>query len=520
MDCMEVRLHIDFIGYKEKPSVQEVRNTLNRRVTASSTLVTPEELASKVAKEGKSLVLGLMKNGERNKANLIQQQVLALDFDNTIKVNGEKVKTEGSEYQSLEETLEDDFIKENASFIYKTFNHSENWERFRVVFILDEPIETNEEVAEAYSYLMDKYPNADKSTKDSSRIFFGGNNDPIEVNYNNILAKETLGLSYNAVINQEELTYSLEQIDHMVKDTKVPTWKIISDIDIPYLDKIEIIKKRWEQYADVEGKGEKVTFSKDWGLSEFVRQLPMDKLLGVGVSPFINILEYEKNPSAGIWVPKDSTTYLYTELNKQGENGNNRSYDIIQVVAKLLSKGNGGKDCTRTASKQFLAQALGVKVEKTPKLMEIEKQAEEFQAILLSDSLKKEHPEMYQVFGRYNYTTDINAIIDIFKANVYEYDGEVRSLSWGSIGNIALRLDISKNKAENLLNLMSLTGISNKLSDEQLPEKLLTLLKTNQEYFINDKGERVKRNKKHERRSSVYELNELETNFQKLKKGV
>lgn len=505
----KVKLHIDKQSYKNKPTPEVVRNTLNKRVVQTVSEVTPQELAEYVGQKGHTMVLGLM-NGARGKNNLIEQHLVALDFDN--KEDGKK--TEGVFYQTVEEALEDDFIKDNASFIYKTFSHSEGWEKFRVVFILDEPLLNNDEVAQTYQLLMDKFPNADKGTKDSSRIFFGGTQGVTEVDYTNILNKDTLNLK-ESVSKPERAPVKAVDFGDVLKDSGEPTYSIIADSTMPYPLRLAEVTKRWNEL----GRGKIFTNKND--VYDFLRQLPMDEMLEVGGSPFINILNFEENPSAGIWKPEDTNTYLYTELNKQGKNGNNRSYDIIQIVEKLLYKGNNGKDATRKASMDFLIQTTGVKIEATDKLVEIHNQADSFKKILLSETLKEQHPEMYQVFGRYNYTPEVNAIIDIFKGNIYENEetGEIESLHWGSVENLALRLSISKRKAENLVNLMTLTGISKKLTDEQLPEQLLKILKENQTHFRKN-GELVERKKEHKRRSTVYELNELDTNFHKLKKGV
>lgn len=505
----KIKLHLDRQPYSEKPTPEEVKGTINKTVVQSVSEVTPQELAEYVGKKGHTMVLGLM-NGRRTKNNLIEQQIVALDFDN--KEDGKK--TEGIFYQTIEATLEDDFIKENASFIYKTFSHSDDWEKFRVVFILDEPLLNNDEVAQTYQLLMDKFPNADKGTKDSSRIFFGGIQEVIEVDYKNTLVKDSLNLK-ESVNKPERVPVKAVDFGDVIKDSGRPTHSIIADSTMPYPLRLEEVTKRWSEL----GKGK--IFTKKGDAFDFLRQLPMDEMLGVAGNPFINILNFEENPSAGIWKPENTNTYLYTELNKQGKNGNNRSYDIIQIVEKLLYKGNNGKDATRKASMDFLIQATGVKIEATEKLAEIHYQADNFKRTLLSETFKEQHPEMYQVFGRYNYATDINAVIDIFKGNIYENEetGEVESLHWGSVKNLALRLSTSEKRAKNLLNLMTLTGISKKFNDEQLPEQLLETLKQNQTHYRKD-GELVERNTAHKRRSSVYELNELDTNFHKLKKGV
>ena len=146
----EIQLHIDNLGYSEKPSGNEIKSISNR-ITRSVSIVTPAELANMVGNLGQTVVLATM-HGKRHKANIIQQQVLALDFDNA--PTGKKTKLEGESYQSYKNIKEHEFIQQYGSFMYKTFSHSDEWEKFRVVFVLDTPLYSAEQVESAYKFLL------------------------------------------------------------------------------------------------------------------------------------------------------------------------------------------------------------------------------------------------------------------------------------------------------------------------------------------------------------------------------
>lgn len=167
------QLHIHDRRFDRKPSKKHIPS-INASITKKSTAVTQQQLAELVGQEGRTMVLGLMEGKERKKHNVEKQQVVAIDFDNTVIVNKKKKKTTGDQYTSVEDILNDPFAKEQAAFLYKTFSDSEDWERFRLVFFLDYPLTNNKQVELLYRWLMKKYPNADKSNKDSSRLFFGG----------------------------------------------------------------------------------------------------------------------------------------------------------------------------------------------------------------------------------------------------------------------------------------------------------------------------------------------------------
>ncbi|MDK6882095.1 hypothetical protein QP287_24825, partial [Escherichia coli] len=108
-----------------------------------------QQLAAAVGDHGQTMVLATM-DGSRKKENMIQQQVAAIDFDNSetrLNAKGEvikdengkakKFKTEGRNYSSVAEIYQDPWVQKNASFIYSTFSHRNDWHRFRVVFFLD-----------------------------------------------------------------------------------------------------------------------------------------------------------------------------------------------------------------------------------------------------------------------------------------------------------------------------------------------------------------------------------------------
>lgn len=175
---------IDSQAFKTKPTPQQVPS-INQRIASQSIEVTQEEFANLVGENGQTTVLATM-DGKRAKNNMIQQQVVALDFDNTKVVNGKKVKTTGDEYTSVAEIYQDKWVQDNASFIYSTFNHSNDWHRFRLVFFLDKQMTNNTQVEKMYEWLMDKFPTADKANKDSSRLFYGGT-ETLEINFNNEL---------------------------------------------------------------------------------------------------------------------------------------------------------------------------------------------------------------------------------------------------------------------------------------------------------------------------------------------
>ncbi|WP_195853362.1 DNA primase family protein [Aerococcus mictus] len=102
-------------------------------------------------------------------------------------------------------------MQKNASFIYSTFSHRNDWHRFRVVFFLDKPLTTPKQSEMLYRWLMDKFPNADKANKDASRIFFGG--------------RESIEIDVNIQLDTSQVTFEKQKDPPEVQDPR-PTVKV------------------------------------------------------------------------------------------------------------------------------------------------------------------------------------------------------------------------------------------------------------------------------------------------------
>ncbi|MGG2087916.1 hypothetical protein ABFY59_13080 [Priestia aryabhattai] len=165
-----MKLMLDKIEYKSKPQGVEV-GMISKRIIRHLVDISIEEVAEHISK-GKTFIPAYFKEREtirRTKDYWYSQQIIALDFD---------------EGMSLKEAVEE--FSNTAVFIYTTFSHSEEQDKFRVVFLLDKTLYEMQEFDEIISNLMAKYPNADKQCKDCTRLFYGGK-EIIELSYDNRL---------------------------------------------------------------------------------------------------------------------------------------------------------------------------------------------------------------------------------------------------------------------------------------------------------------------------------------------
>lgn len=101
-------------------------------------------------------------DGRRCRENFYLAQHIGLDFDN-----------EDGGIRGLDDLLSDPFIAAHAALIYPTLSWTPERPRFRVVFVLDEPIRSAGGYEAALHTVMRLYPTSDSQCKDISRAYFG-----------------------------------------------------------------------------------------------------------------------------------------------------------------------------------------------------------------------------------------------------------------------------------------------------------------------------------------------------------
>ncbi|MCE4566047.1 hypothetical protein INQ51_17135 [Maribellus sp. CM-23] len=99
-------------------------------------------------------------DGYRSNASWTSQSVIALDFDNTIKI--EDLLPRCKEFGLIPQVW------------YKTFSYSSEELKYRLVFFLDQPISDQRFFEFIILSLLKLFPEADPVCKDPSRFFFGG----------------------------------------------------------------------------------------------------------------------------------------------------------------------------------------------------------------------------------------------------------------------------------------------------------------------------------------------------------
>jgi len=154
----EIQIHILDQCYDEKPVKKEIVK-ISQNITFETKQLDIEKFAKEVGEKGKPFTPALF-NGNRKKECFAQQEVYALDFD-----------TGFTFVKFMERSKQYGVI---PVFVYKTFSHSDQHERFRAVYISDCITTDRNAAAILIKVLLAIFPEADKNCSDVSRLFLGG----------------------------------------------------------------------------------------------------------------------------------------------------------------------------------------------------------------------------------------------------------------------------------------------------------------------------------------------------------
>lgn len=165
----KVKLHLDTIGYKEKPTNDDMAIIKNRVQRDSPPVeVTLKELIEAI-QEGKAVSPAVMK-GTKAK-DFVEQQVFMVDIDNT---NTQEPILQVADAISI---CEKNGL--HVAFYYYSFSHTEETPKFRVVFVMNKVITDSILRDTIMRRLVELFEQADTSCTNADRVFFGTNKEAI-----------------------------------------------------------------------------------------------------------------------------------------------------------------------------------------------------------------------------------------------------------------------------------------------------------------------------------------------------
>lgn len=448
-----VKLYLSRFKNDKKPTQANV-GSISMGILDDLVDLTIPNLATELTNNGRTAVLGVLEEGHSlsRLSPIVSQELIMLDFDN-----------KNDNLYSIDECLADPFIQANALFLYKTFSHKNGFDRFRVVFKLDKVFTTNKAVEDVYASLFQLFPYADTTCRYTSRLFYGSNKGFIEVDFNNTLDSDWLLENYAvSEITQPVVKSStdLKFINANLPDSDYKVWELFR------LKKYDVIRERMgDRYSKIYASKAQAQIQSKMTINiiDFF-ELPK-------INMFHDIFHDEVVPSANVFIHKSAQTYLY----KCFSNSKPYCADIVGLISRLTGTGIFN-------SLDILLYVTSSVVDNDSKVAQIKSETDVFIATIESPDFKKVYPQIYSILG--SHTSEVIKILQIISDFKYEdmVTGEVRLISYLSIGTLTSRLNYSldkktsENRVKKVINLMSLTNIILKLSDGDIPDNMLKKL--------------------------------------------
>ncbi|MFW6782832.1 hypothetical protein [Enterococcus faecalis] len=440
-----MKVYLSNISNKEKPNQYKVKKIANT-ILNNLREMTIQEFAEELSVNGKTVVLAeLSENKLSKKTKIISQELVMLDFDN---------KDENNLY-TIEDLESDTFMQENASFIYKTFSDLfSEVDKFRVVFHLDKLVSESQEIEQIYQALFKKYPQADSSVGQTSRLFFGSNSGYEVIDWEN-----TLDTTELLQIENTESSEVVETVSGEIMDEDLPNYLLLK------YKGYEIVKNKL-------GDNYKQEFPDDYNAMNYFKSLDMREFLELpDENPFLDIFHEEDNPSASVFYAEEHGIYLY----KCFSASNKYCGNIISLLERYLK-------ISSIEVVNLLVELTGSNVTNTSQLGQSKFNAQKFKRELQSGELKQTYPELYQYFSKYQ--VEIPIILDFMYDYVYtDENGELRYLNYYSINNLAKQLaratnkkKISIDRTRQILYHMIVTEVVKKKPEAEIPENIFNNL--------------------------------------------
>lgn len=470
-----MNFYVDKLSFNNKPDkkvVGKIRNNIKRKYgykpnNSMSNLISSIE-------DGKTIQLGIFDKDNK----FISQSILMLDFDNPTQNKAELFYIQNNK-----------FILDNACFIYKSFSYKEDIPKFRVVFILDNPLTSEEQVKQAYQYLISQFPQSDKVVGQPNRLFFGSNQKVIEINFNSRLStkkfmqefdnepieinkfllnkqdsEETTSEILDSQFNLINNLYNKKQHD---KYSSYPIFKLFQ------LKQFHIIKEKFEQKY---GKQFSYTFPDPINASKvFKHELDMIDFLELPVdkegTAFSDIFTEDSTPSASIYRHEKSNVQLYKRFS---DNGNfKKTYDLILLLTEL----SGLNYITIT---EKLIEITGSVIDTNSNVYKHKMGVKMFQMFISESETDDLYPYFMNII-RPN-TAIIITLLDIMSHSYKQVDNEVFMLNNMSVRYLTNQVNrihsknYSPQKIAKILDQLAMFAVTKKLKDSEVPKQILAPL--------------------------------------------
>lgn len=443
---------LDKMQYESKPKMHEGIIT-NRLMNSSPTSVSVKELSEALSK-GQTFTPATFKRIDgvikRRPEYWDSQQVICIDYDNEIMVDGKKVKDV--------RTTVDDAIRihgKTTAFIYKTFSYADDHPKFRVIEVLDRPIVDKNEMKSIMDYYSNKYPNADPSSFQLNRMFYGGTG-LLWSKFENVISvdrilKDTLKTPINMKNKDDGLRWNNNKSNILIVPPTNSNQSFILDEDI------DILRERLDRLPLVfNSRNEMLDHFKQQSLIEL---LDIDEVRG----NFSCIFHEDNNPSANIIVNENGHQVYHCF----SSNCPFRSGTIIQVIEYITGK-------NRVETLNFLKDIYNVQYEELGWVKTQREYVEENIRFLQSDEFEKYYPEVYEIIRPYiGLLLQIHrkAIENIITENYSDENNNL--LFFSSARYLSQESGVKLANTSREIGIYSFLGLLRKLPSTSIPSELL-----------------------------------------------
>jgi hypothetical protein len=498
-----IKLMIEPKKYQSKP--QDVWR-INNSIVKYPTEINVEDFANEII-NGKTFICSLIDNGgwglpKRQEKFWKSQQVIALDFDNEIYIKDENGKNKKIKHISvtLEQILQDKFIKKYAAFAYNTFSNKIDHPKFRIVFVFDTPFSQLAECKKVINQLLKLYPSADQQCSDGVRLFYGGSNLQI-INYSNRLPNDpTLwedikginliyptkgsGNSINTTniinIHNYQSSNSNNQIIH--KSNKLNS-KLATNLSHIQAKDIQLLINSINP--------EPVTLHNNHQVFDYLKQQDLRVFLGVDSNHIYDIFHDEDKPSSSLYQSESGTGHW---LYKCHSTSASFVGTILQITEKLLG-------CSLQEVKEFLMQVYKITIVENETQKRLKEEIDNYKYILQTEELPELYPNFYKLFNGNGYLEDLYILLDLVKENLSADSDDPRMLFYHSINTIAKRFMRSTSNTSVRINFLTFFKLIYKLDESDVPK------------YILDRHIQNKISKKYKYLNNTYELKTYEYSF-------
>lgn len=455
---MKFKMQVDLNVIKEKPrgeKVSEVRNRLLKKENHKE-IQSPQELLE-VLDTSRSFIPCELIGNSNSKQNFVKTNLIILDIDN----NNE------DEYLSIAEAKQIPIVKEQAIAIQKSISYSKDKEKYKIIFLLEEPIYDYDEMKQVYESLFKEIPGCDTQVNQSNRLFFGG--------------KGVKGINKNNRLTYERKTQNVnETAPQMAKRSSYSLTNTNDFFEAIRSNDQEKIKKQFSPFL------EEIDRSSSATIHEGLLKIDLRHLLNVSDS-MPCFFHDDHNPSASIFESDKGYSLYKCHANSCGYSGN-----LISIIEKIKGGVLSYTECFNWLCKQLDLY--------TNEYQEVLRKKDSF-FDTLDSKVDDEESKINSTISKK--LEDMKFAYEILLDHVhFDSEGGIYCMMSGSLMakliNPLKRNQYQVNKWNKLLSFMCFLGILEKVDDNEAPEAIVDYLNKLQE------------EKQQAKRTSLYKLFSLD----------